>query len=83
MRYGIYFVLSKMPRQSEFNRLSRGPLQGAKMTVVDILEFNDMNGPDPMPKTGVMRANKVMGATPPPPFRLYGCNLEQGISIYF
>ena len=39
------------------------------MTVMDILEFRDMNGPAPMPKSGVMRSNKVRWAIlPPPPF---------------
>ena len=54
------------PGGSEFNRSSEGPLKGAKMTVMDILEFRDMNGPAPMPKSGVMRSNKVRGAILPP-----------------
>ena len=32
---------------SEFNRESEEPLQGANMTVMDILEFRDINGPAP------------------------------------
>ena len=44
---------------SELNRSSEGPLQGGKMTVMDILEFRDINRPAPMPKSGVMRSNKV------------------------
>ena len=35
------------PGGSEFNRESEKPLKGAKMTVMDILEFRDINGPDP------------------------------------
>ena len=48
--------------RSEFSRSSEGPLQGAKMTVMNILEFRDMNGPAPMPKSGVMRSNMVQWA---------------------
>ena len=33
------------PGMSEFNRKPKEPLQGAKMTVMDILEFRDINGP--------------------------------------
>ena len=54
------------PGVSEFNHSSEGPQQGAKMTVMDILEFRDMNGPAPMPKSGVMRSNKVRWAILPP-----------------
>ena len=50
------------PGGSELNRSSEGPLQCAKMTVMDILEFRDMNGPAPMPKSGVMRSNMVRWA---------------------
>ena len=35
---------------SELNRSALGPLKGAKMTVMDILEFRDINGPGPKPK---------------------------------
>ena len=37
-------------------------MQGAKMTVMDILEFRDMNGSAPMPKSRVMRSDKVLRA---------------------
>ena len=42
------------------------------MTVMDILEFRDMNGPAHMPKSGVMRSNKVRwgNIAPPPLFRV-------------
>ena len=59
--------VQQLPRGSEFNRSSERPQQGAKMTVMDILEFRDMNGPAPMPKSGVMRSNKVRWAISPPP----------------
>ena len=29
------------------------------MTVMDLLEFRDMNGPAPMPKSGIMTSNRV------------------------
>ena len=35
------------PGVSEFNREPEEPLQGAKMTVMDILEFTSINGPAP------------------------------------
>ena len=35
------------PGGSELNRSAEGPLNGAKMTVMDKLEFRDINGPDP------------------------------------
>ena len=34
------------PGGSELNRSAEGPLKGAKMTVMDILEFRDINGQD-------------------------------------
>ena len=38
------------PGGSEPNRSAEGPLKGAKMNVMDILEFRDINGPDPYNK---------------------------------
>ena len=35
------------PGGSEFTRASGGPQNGGKMTGMDILEFTDINGPDP------------------------------------
>ena len=55
------------PGELEFNHSSEGPLQGAKMTVMDMLEFRDINGPAPMQKSGVMRSNKVRWAISPLP----------------
>ena len=62
------------PGGSEMNCSSKETLKGAKMTIMDILEFRDMNGPAPMPKSGVMRSNKVRWAILPPPtlFRVKG-----------
>ena len=40
------------------------------MTVMDILEFRDMTGPAPMPKSGVMRSNKVRWAILSKPFMI-------------
>ena len=36
--------------ESEFNRESKEPLQGAKLTVMDILESRDINGLAPKSK---------------------------------
>ena len=56
---------------SDFTRASEGPQNGGKMTGIDLLEFKDINGPDPMPKygqfgrwvespsTGLFRVNKL------------------------
>ena len=38
------------PGGSEFTWLSGGPQNGGKMTGMDILEFRDINGPDPYNK---------------------------------
>ena len=35
---------------SEYTRASEGPQNGGKMTRMDILEFRDINGPDPYNK---------------------------------
>ena len=40
------------PGLSKFNRASEGPQNGGKMTGMDVLEFRDINGEDPMPKYG-------------------------------
>ena len=42
------YKMEQLPRVSEFNREYEEPLQGAKMTVMAILEFRDINGPAPM-----------------------------------
>ena len=42
------------PGGSEFDRESEKPLKGAKMTVMDILEFRDINRPALMPKFGAI-----------------------------
>ena len=44
-KVGKIFTDHRLPRVSEFNRESEEPLQGAKMTVIDKLEFRDINGP--------------------------------------
>ena len=49
------------------------------MTVMDILEFRDMNGPAPMLKSRVMRSNKVRWAILPahlPLFRVKGITID-------
>ena len=38
------------PGASDFNRSSEGPLQGAKMDLMEILQFRDINGPAPLAK---------------------------------
>ena len=46
------------------------------MTVMDILEFTDMNGPAPRPKRGVMRSNKVRWAILTPTSTLFRVKKE-------
>ena len=43
-KLAIFCRTIDFPGASEFNSQSEKPLQGAKMTVMDILEFRDMNG---------------------------------------
>ena len=59
----LLVLLSTNPGGSEFNLSS----EGAKRTVMDILEFIDMNVPAPMLKSGVLGLNKVRWAILPPP----------------
>ena len=40
--------VSNFPGASEFNPESEEPLQGAKMTVMDILEIEDIKRPAPL-----------------------------------
>ena len=47
------------PGVSEFNREPEEPLQGAKMTVMDILEFTDNNGPAPKGEIWTNKAELV------------------------
>ena len=49
------------PGGSELNCSAEGPLKGAKMTVIDIHEFRDINRPGPMPKFGVIMRNQDGG----------------------
>ena len=47
----------RLPRGSEFTWASGGPQNGVKMTWMDILEFRDIDGPDPVngtPKTDLL-----------------------------
>ena len=48
---GNILAVHRLPRGSELIRSSEGLLKGAKMTVMDILEFRDINGPDPKCET--------------------------------
>ena len=50
------------PGVSEFNREPEEPLQGAKMTVMDILEFTDNNGPAPKGEIWTNKAELVPAA---------------------
>ena len=52
------------PGLSEFNRASEGPQNGGKMTGMDILQFRDINGPDPMPKYGAICSIGCQGLIP-------------------
>ena len=55
------------PGLSEFNRASEGPQNGGKMTGMDLLEFRDINGPDPMPKYGAIWSIGCQGGISPLP----------------
>ena len=52
---------------SEFTRASERPQNGGKMTVMDLLEFRNINGPDPMPKYGAIWSIGSRGGISPPP----------------
>ena len=58
---------SDFPGGSEFTRASEGPQNGGKMTGMDVLEFRDINGPDPMPKYGAIWSIGSRGGISPPP----------------
>ena len=59
-------AVQQLPRGSEFTRASEGPQNGGKMTGMDVLEFKDINGPDPMPKYGAIWPIGSMGGISPP-----------------
>ena len=64
---GKFWRTIDFPGVSEFNREPEEPLQGAKMTVMDILEFTDINGP--APKIWTNKGKLVpAGRFAPPPF---------------
>ena len=46
-KLAIFWQSIDFPGGSELNLSTEGPLKGAKITVMDILEFRDINGPDP------------------------------------
>ena len=50
------------PGASEFNCESEKPLQGAKMTVMDILEFRNIKGPPPKGEIWTNKAELVPAA---------------------
>ena len=55
---------------SEYNLEPEEPLQGAKMTVMDILEFTDINRPAPKGEIWTNKGKLVPAArfAPTPPF---------------
>ena len=46
----VTFRRTDFPGVSEFNKESDEPVQGAKLTMMDILEFRDINWPAPKGK---------------------------------
>ena len=58
------------PGVSEFNQEPEEPLQGAKMTVMDILEFTDINGPAPKCEIWTNKGKLVPAARFAPPHTL-------------
>ena len=73
---GNFWRSSDFQGGSEFTRASEGPQNGGKMTGMDVLEFRDINGPDPMPKYGTIWSIGARGGgdfSPPPGlFRVKG-----------
>ena len=68
------------PGLSEFNRASEGPQNGGKMTGMDLLEFRDINGPDPMPKYGAIWSIGCLVWISPPPRYLEGYVITDSLS---
>ena len=69
VKLSIFYWTIDFPGASEFNHESEEPLQGAKMTVMDILEFTAINGPAPKCKIWANKGNLVPVARfAPPPF---------------
>ena len=71
------------PGLSKFNGASEGPQNGGKMTGMDLLEFRDINGPDPMPKYGAIWSIGCLVWISPCPsiFRVKGTNFLFLLSI--
>ena len=63
---------SELPGGSEFTRASEEPQNGGKMTGMDILEFRDINGPDPYNEIWFKKAKYGWGGNfaPLPPSSL-------------
>ena len=53
-KFGKNLVVHRLHRGSEFTRASEGNQNGGKITGLDLLEFRDIDGPDPMPKYGAI-----------------------------
>ena len=51
-------------------RASEGSQNGGKTTRMDIPEFRDINGPNPMPKNGAIGQIVTCGCESPPPLSL-------------
>ena len=65
------------PGGSELNCSAEGPLKGAKMTVMDILEFRDINRQDPYNEIWFIWAKYVReGNFGPPPPSYFGLSSE-------
>ena len=67
IKIGNMLAVHRLPRGSEFTRASEGPQNGGKMTGMDVLEFRDINGPDPMPKYGAIWSIGCLVWISPPP----------------
>ena len=57
---GKNMSVHRLPRGSEFTWASGGPQNGVKMTWMDILEFRDIDGPDPYNYYGITNIFKKL-----------------------
>ena len=57
---GKNLSVHQLPGCSEFTPASGGPQKGGKMTGMDILEFRDIDGPDPYNYYGITNIFKKL-----------------------
>ena len=77
-KLATFWQTINFPGVSIFNRESEEPVQGANMTVMDILEFRYIDGPPPKGEIWTNKAKLFLVAhfVPPPPTLLGLNNLD-------